>query len=312
MEPERTNRSLSHRILVLSNPQSRRYRARLVDTVIATIEAGGREAIRLETFADVDRTVEAVEHLMQQYPSEITDAVVIGGDGTLHLAVNALVGHRVAIGYIPSGTGNDFSRGFFGKRYNDQSDAKWIAQALHGELVTIDLGQINQRYFVNVAGIGFDARVVQQLRGKKGWFPSVRYVGAALRSLFFEKANTIELAGSSQKLLALSRRPCFMLNFANGPYFGNGMQIAPHANFHDGSLAYCYIENAGFWKKLLAFKRLYQGRHIDFREVHCGQFHAVQVVTPGLPIEADGEWLGETPAFVRTLPAALSIRRASA
>ncbi|TRW49867.1 diacylglycerol kinase family lipid kinase [Aliidiomarina halalkaliphila] len=294
------------RILLLINPASSSYRRQVVDALMAELEQRAIPFVRLETHELLQKTVVAVEDQLRAHT--ITDVIVVGGDGTLHQAVNALAGYRLPMGYIPCGTGNDFARGYFGKTYKQQSLSEWIQQAIHGDVHAIDLGQVNQRYFINVAGVGFDAHVAKRLQGRKGRFPSLSYLFTALRILFTVNAQPIELSGSSQKLLALSSRPFFMLNFANGPYFGNGMKIAPHAHVDDGVLAYCFVETAGILRKLRALRRIYRGTHIQFKEVHCGQFHALQVQTVGLPIEVDGEYLGETPAFIRTIPAACLLR----
>ncbi|WP_194755522.1 diacylglycerol/lipid kinase family protein [Aliidiomarina indica] len=293
-------------ILLLINPASSRYRRQVVDALMAELEQRVIPFVRLETHQHIKQTMNAVEEQLRAHA--VSDVIVVGGDGTLHQAVNALAGYRLPIGYIPCGTGNDFARGYFGKTFKQQSLETWVQQAIGGDIHAIDLGQINQRYFINVAGVGFDGDVVRHMKGRKGWFPRLSYLFAAVRTLMRAKDHTIELSGSSQKLLALSSRPCFMLNFANGPYFGNGMKIAPHAQVNDGVLAYCFVEHVGFFRKLRALTKIYRGKHVDFSQVHCGQLHALQVQTVGLPIEVDGEYLGETPAFVRTIPAACLVR----
>lgn len=299
----------SEAVLIIYNPYSRRYSPHILEAVRAHIARSRREVISIATIADIEHMKQAVNLCLRRSSTCVQDAVVIGGDGTLHLAVNALVDHSIVVGYIPSGTGNDFARGFYQTKEHPRSAEEWITQAVSGTIETIDLGQINGRYFVNVAGIGFDAQVVRQTYGKSRVFPGLHYMLAALKHLFLYPAKRMEISDTSDSLASLSKSPCFMLNFANSNYFGSGMKIAPHAHVSDGQLAYCFIENAGVWRKISAFIKLYSGQHTAFREVHCGHIQTAYIATPGLPIEADGEWLGETPARIQTLPRRLLIRR---
>ena len=296
----------SRNVLVLVNPVANSKREKMLQQLLQTLSSRNVAYQYLETFANVEQTTAALAAL----PPNFNQVVVLGGDGTLHQAVNLFAGTQIPIGYIASGTGNDFARGWFGERRLSASE--WIEQALYAPSIRVDLGQAGSRYFINVAGVGFDGALVRKLGARKFIWPKLSYALAALQSLLGYRAQTFDLQASNQKLLAIGQRPAFLFTLANSQYFGAGMQIAPHAKMNDGKLAYCFIERCGNFTKLNIFRRVFAGTHGEHAKVHCGQLNAVTVCAQGLPVQADGEWVGETPMIFRTIPAAISIRKPSA
>lgn len=217
-----------------------------------------------------------------------THVVVIGGDGTLHLAVNALMMSRCAIALIPAGTGNDFARGFACKQQ------AWYDAVFNSRTELIDVGQINQRYFINVAGIGFDAEVVTQLN-KAGSFSSFGYTWQGIKQLFSFKAQSLQ-GEFNGKALSYSNLATI---FANHHYFGGGLKIAPQAKLNDGQLD-CYCMPAGgLLKNLISFLYLLLVKHHGLQALEYTQLTTAEVTTKGLAIEADGELVGFTPAKVK-------------
>ncbi|MCL5255195.1 MAG: diacylglycerol kinase family lipid kinase [Gammaproteobacteria bacterium] len=295
--------------VIFLNPITNRRKDRFVTLLERHLQAAGEQFCRFETYPQVSQTVAAFERL--QATTAIERVVVLGGDGTLHQAVNALAGSQLPVGYMPCGTGNDFARAWFKATVNSKSlnDQFWLEQALNAPIQTIDLGQVGSRYFVNVAGVGFDAEIVQRLGSKKYVWPRLSYLACALLSLLSYREKPLHFRGTQQKLLALGQRKTLLLTAANSNYFGAGMHIAPHAVTNDGYLAYCLIEAMPLWRKLLSLPKLYQGRHLNLKQVHSGQFSALEITTPDLPVEADGEWIGTTPIRIRTIPAAFQLRR---
>lgn len=293
----------SRKVLIFLNPLASKRRQLLLNTLIHELDARDIPYAHFETFPDVKKTIEAI-------PSSVvdcTEVVVLGGDGTLHQAANALIGYRLPIGYIPCGTGNDFARGWFS--IMQRSPQEWVQQALDAPAEVIDVGQAGSRYFVNVAGIGFDGELVKRIGNKKFVWPRFSYLLAALRAISGYRARSFALSGSNTKVMALAQRPGFLLALANNQYFGAGMHIAPHAKVDDGTLAYCFIEKCSWLSRFKNLKRVGKGTHCSHAQVHCGQLHAVQIQTPNLPVQADGEYIGDTPMIIRTIPAAIQLRR---
>lgn len=290
-------------ILILVNPASNPRREKLLQQLVHKLTTENISHQYFETFANLTQTTAAFVHEAADY----TEVVVLGGDGTLHQAVNLFAGSAIPIGYIPCGTGNDFARSWFASLR--LTAAAWIEQALNAPVTRIDLGQAGSRYFVNVAGVGFDGALVKKMGARKFIWPKLSYIVTALQSLFAYAAEPFELQATNQKLHAIGKRPAFLLALANNQYFGAGMHIAPHAKVDDGKLAYCLIEQCGNATKLNIFRQVFAGTHGEHAKVHCGQLNAVTVCAQGLPVQADGEWVGETPMIFRTIPAAISIRK---
>jgi YegS/Rv2252/BmrU family lipid kinase len=217
----------------------------------------------------------------------VNQAVVIGGDGSLHLAINALFGCDCSIALLPAGTGNDFARGFAFK------PQQWRDAVFSGHTQLIDVGKINQRYFINVAGVGFDADVVSQLN-QVGRFTAFGYLWQGIKQLFSFQAKSLSgvFADKHEEFTNL------VTLFANHHYFGGGLKIAPHAILNDGELE-CYRMPAGnLVKNLGSFLHLIFVKHHNLNELQYCRLSRAEIHTAGLLIEADGELVGVTPAKV--------------
>ncbi len=217
-----------------------------------------------------------------------TQVVVIGGDGTLHLAVNALMTSCCSIALIPTGTGNDFARGFACRQQ------AWYEAVFNSRTELIDVGQINQRYFINVAGIGFDAEVVSQLN-KASSFSSFGYTWQSIKQFFSFQAKPLE-AEFNGNLLNYTN---LVTIFANHHFFGGGLNIAPRAQLNDGQLD-CYCMPAGgLIKNLISFLYLLLVKHHSLKKLHYTRVAHAEITSKGLAIEADGELVGFTPARIK-------------
>lgn len=230
--------------------------------------------------------------------------IAVGGDGTLNLAVNAIAETQTVLGVVPAGSGNDFARIWVtGLKAEDIVEA-----ALNGSAISIDLGQINDRYFLNIAGIGFDAHMVHHIKHKT-WPRAPRYILHALALLPFYRAREIAIEEASAKVNSGRQPRSFMLSIGNGRYFGSGMPITPHARLNDGVLAYCHIKERFRIATIWCLLRMLFRRHLHAAQVKSGQLERIEVSTAGLPMQADGEYIGTTPAAIRVRPGALRIHK---
>src|SRR5690554_4350957 len=166
---------------------------------------------------------------------DATLLVAVGGDGTLNLAVNAVAYTDTVLGVVPAGSGNDFARIWIA----GLSAEDIIRTALHGETIRIDLGKANDRYFLNNAGIGFDAEVVKRLR-LKTWPRRLNYLSRAAQLLPTYRSQPIVLEDATNTVNDGTARNSFMLSIGNGRYFGAGLPINPHARVNDGLLAFTH------------------------------------------------------------------------
>jgi YegS/Rv2252/BmrU family lipid kinase len=238
----------------------------------------------------------------------VRHVVAAGGDGTMHEAVNAILGHRAGadatLAPLPLGTGNDWCRSL-----GITADSRALAERCGaGRDLELDVGEAvvrgaPPRYFANVAGAGFDAYVLQQMRDRR--FGAAAYLIAVLRGLtaYRPQPMRIESDGGAFEGRAFVAFVCV------GRYCGGGMHVAPRADLRDGAFDVVLVGDLGRVDVLLSLRRLFDGTiasHTKVRTWRCTRLELEGAA--GLGVEADGEVIGATPVALRVLPRALRVR----
>lgn len=294
------------RILVLYNPLPHAAREALLAQLYEALAATEFEVHSLATAASLSDTQQALDKLTMM-PDRV---IVVGGDGTLHQAVNLFHRDSIALGYVPAGTGNDFARHWLGSM-----NARFCIQvAIYGEPEAIDLGYVEgkgvpTRFFINSVGVGFDGALIQNLPDKIPYFPKVSYLWRAIKMLFRYRGKPIELDEGIILSGDAKDTPVFMLVIANGPYYGAGMKIAPHALLDDEQLSYVCIKECRLLTKLSSIASIYSGCHLRKRMVTHGHLRSLEIKTAAIPMQVDGEYLGQTPARFKSVSGAIRIAR---
>jgi diacylglycerol kinase (ATP) len=275
-------------------------------------------------------------------PEGVDAVLVFGGDGTVHRNLSALVRLGLPVLVVPAGSGNDFARSL-GLRKLGDSLAAWRAFSGDGRVRDIDLGCITpldenlganpaRHYFACVGGVGLDAEIARRANGLPRWLrKSGGYALSLPPALFWfaplatkvwlakESAGNDAAARETLSLSAMkadvpaglelrSDRPTVLVAFANAPFYGDGMKIAPKARLDDGLFDICLIEAMDKFKLLCLFPTVYFGRHLNVREVEY--FQAARAVVGAeypLDVYADGEFICRTPAEFRVERAALRV-----
>ncbi|AWL11004.1 Diacylglycerol kinase (ATP) [Saliniradius amylolyticus] len=237
--------------------------------------------------------------LLKERQNEVTDVVVLGGDGSLNLVANAFAYTEVAIGVLPCGSGNDFARQWYPK------NADLIDVVMSSRCRQIDLGRCNEHYFVNIASIGLSEAVVAsqsatRLMGAKHYWLS------ALKQALIYRSPTVQIDSQEQQ----HSEPMLMCAFANGRCFGGGMPIAPNASPDDGLLDVCWVSALPVLPRLYHLAKMLIGKHLSSVAVDYWQTRSVNIPTPGLEIEADGDTIGSTPVTIKICPRALWLKAA--
>lgn len=239
--------------------------------------------------------------------------VAVGGDGTIHEVANGIMQSEKArdtpLGIVCTGTGSDLARSVGIPR--DPARACSSLTSLRRLIIDIGLvrylkkGQVCQRYFVNSAGIGFDATVVASTERLPKYFGgTIPYLTGLLRSLlsYRNKIVTLKIGEIQEKVRVLS------VVVANGGYFGGGMRIAPEAKLDDDLLDVIIVGDFGKLELLSVFSRVYKGTHLTLPKVRLEKGTEVRIESPQkFLLHADGELLGEGPVFFSILPRALSL-----
>ncbi len=242
--------------------------------------------------------------------------IVVGGDGTMNEVINGLFsqGHiqtaEVMLGMISVGTGNDWARMFNIPRGYDEAvrtikeQRTFIQDA--GLVQYHKNGKVWNRYFINIAGMGFGARVVERSNRMKdkGKSSSLLYFYNMFASLLGYKAQEadIEIDGKS------FNRNIFAVNVGICKYNGGGMIQVPHAVADDGLYSITLIKKIGKLNLLANMKRLYNGKIVNHSRVETYMGQSIQIAgSRKLEIETDGETLGQGPASFKIIPKSVQV-----
>lgn len=189
--------------------------------------------------------------------------VACGGDGTINEVGSELIGSESALGIIPMGSGNGLAR-----HLKIPLTSELALQTIkNGNTICIDTGQINDRPFIGIAGIGFDAHIGKKFAnyGKRGFFTYLKLVLKEFRN-FKEKTIVLKRKGNKETLQAM------MITIANSSQFGNNAVIAPTAQLDDGKLKLCIVRKFPLYKApkiawLMLRKQIHRSEYLDIVEI---------------------------------------------
>jgi YegS/Rv2252/BmrU family lipid kinase len=259
----------------------------------------------------------AAKDLAQQAAKEgFRKIVSVGGDGTLNEVVNGLFSQDICspseftLGLIPVGTGNDWGRMFsIPLMYEGAVSAiKECKEMPHDiGLISYYTGNEQQKnYFINIAGLGFEAVVVKKTNKQKdkGRSNQAIYFYNLLTSLLTYKNTDADIIIDGKRTTAR----IFSINVGNGRYCGGGMRQTPDAMPDDGLLDITVIKDMGKLEIIKSLKLLYDGTILSHPKVDGYRATNLRVESKSmLYAEADGETLGHTPVEFSIIPAGIKI-----
>ena len=246
---------------------------------------------------------EHVTQLSRQAQHEGCNFIVsCGGDGTHHRALQAMVGSRFILGFLPVGTGNDFPANL-----GIQGDLDFFCDLLlKGKTRKIDVIQVNDgEYMAGVGGIGFDSEV-NGIANRISRFVGGRaaYVLPVLLKTLTYQPKEISLQLDNER----RQGKVLMVAFGNIKSYGKGMQITPLAEPDDGLLDICWIDPVRTFRLYRFFPTVFSGEHLEMPEVHYFRSTGVRVesIVP-MDFYGDGEFICKTPFTLRVVPQALRV-----
>ena len=255
------------------------------------------------------------EALAAQARREGFDRVVaVGGDGTLLEVVNGLWweprGPQPSVGVVPFGTGCDYVRNFdLGPCRREQALTSLGEATLRVSLGLVRLqgfdGRLRQRVFVNVLGLGFDARVIAGFRQQRLRLPGkAAYFLSGLKEL--GRLTHHRITGSLNGRTLETDAAVVVLGL--GHYFGGGMMITPGASPQADHFQVVLGQKLSRLAMLGLLPRIYTGKHLDHPRVTMDYAGHVKInADPPAYVEAEGELEGLTPIEVAIIPRALRI-----
>lgn len=246
------------------------------------------------------------ERLAREAAEHADVVVVAGGDGTIHEAVNGLVGTDAVLGVLPFGTGNDFAHAL---GMPDDVPAA-VAALASAEVRATDLGRVrwetptpdggsawHVRRFSNCLGVGFDALAALGAARTKWLGGNAAYVAAVLQALWDlrgagMRARVTVGDGDGPDVTVLDG-PLFLAEIGNGHSIGGGFLMTPDATPHDGRLDVCVVRHLPTTRALRLLPSAIRGAHVGRPEVTMtgGTRMRLAAETFSLPIQADGEGL---------------------
>ena len=235
--------------------------------------------------------------------------VVAGGDGSIHEAVNGIVvgAGDTRLGVIPTGTGNDFAKASgisLDWRKATQSLCRRLADRAQAR--PVDVGRMNDRYFANGAGVGFDAKVTSIARSYRLPIGDLVYLLAIFRGM----ADGI--ATPSLRITADDfewNGPVTLANVSNGPWVGGMFHIAPMARNNDGVLELLIANPVSRSRICALLPGLVRGRHLGEPEITHASVRRLTIEAESeVPSHLDGEVQAPATRFeIELLPAALHL-----
>lgn len=288
------------------NPAAGRGRAGKRGTRIRELLNEGGFPLEVHLSQDVGNLEEQVRDCVEHGGRRI---VAVGGDGSVHEATNGIMRARgdAMLGVIPSGTGNDFA-----KAAGITLDWEHATRLLTERIVAgerprcVDVGKMNDRYFANGAGVGFDARVTRIARSYRLPIGDFVYLLAIFRGMA-EGIETPHMRISTDNNVHTG--PITLANVASGPWIGGMFNIVPTAKNDDGKFDLLIVEPVSRPRILALLPKLMSGKHMDEKEITHEAVTRILIESEE-PVDShlDGEMQPMQKRFeIELLPGALSL-----
>lgn len=292
-------------IALLVNPAAgRRHHSVPLAAISAALRATGRPVRQLAA----STSAEALFQCRAAVTAGADVLVTVGGDGTVHLALQAVAERNVALGIVPAGTGDDLASGL-GLPADPIAATRTIVAAIRaGRARAVDLAKVTagdgrSRWYAGVLAAGFDAAV--NARANRMRFPSgpSRYHLAIPLELARLRARqyTLRLDGVESRVDAV------VVAIANTGCYGGGLRICPDADPCDGWLDVAVGRAMGRIRLARLAPALRTGRHLEHPLVTVTRARQIELAVEGVTTFADGEELFVPPISVRCVPGALTL-----
>ncbi|MBM7694211.1 YegS/Rv2252/BmrU family lipid kinase [Peribacillus deserti] len=237
---------------------------------------------------------------------EEMDAVfVLGGDGTVHEAVNGIapLEKRPVLGILPNGTCNDFSRSL-----NIPQNIKKAAQALmDGDIIHVDAGRVNDSYFLNFWGIGLIAETSNNIDpSQKKMLGKMSYFLSALRTINEVDPFPFKLTYDGKNL----EDSAVMILILNGHFIGTNSLPFPNIQNNDGLFDIVVVKNSSLslFREIISLTRSWPSKEIENSELIYLQASKISVETEKqMDADSDGEIYLQTPAEIVNLKQHLKV-----
>ncbi|MGW0803891.1 diacylglycerol/lipid kinase family protein [Nonomuraea sp. NPDC002799] len=292
---------MSPQLALLVNPAARGGRTlRLLEPVARRLRAGGAE---LSVIVGENAT-DALERACTAVAERPDALVAFGGDGLVHLAVQAVAGTDVPLGIIPAGTGNDIAAAL-GVPGNPIAAARAVLRMKSRlvDVARVRAGQADE-LFAGVLCCGFDSRVNERAN-RLTWPPGMaRYLVATAGELRSFRPIPFRVTFDGDEVI---EREAMLVAVGNTRSYGAGMRVCPDARPDDGLLDVVMLEAVSKAEFLRVFPSVYRGTHVGHRAVTVRRVRSVRLEAADTVVYADGERVGPVPVDCEVRPGALRV-----
>lgn len=237
----------------------------------------------------------------KEITSGYSGIIAVGGDGTLLEVANGLFGSTVPLGVLPMGTGNDFAR-----TANIPEDLYAALEKIKkNRITTIDVGRVGDKYFLNVASLGLDAEIAEDVQSNKHWIKGkAAYYLSVLKKFVTYRCKSVSIYIDDKKL----DTKILLAAIANGKYYGGGMKVNPSGALDDGCLDLIVITPVPKYKIPFLLLKFAKGNHLQLPYVKLYKAANIRInsYTKDI-INADGEIVSTTPIEFCIIPRSLNI-----
>jgi YegS/Rv2252/BmrU family lipid kinase len=244
---------------------------------------------------------DGAEKVSRAIENGVDTIIVVGGDGMVNSIGSQLIGTEVAMAVIPAGSGNGFARHF-----NTPLDPEEAAQALlTGIKICIDVGKIEDRYFLTTCSLAWDGALVETFE-KLPFRGIVPYFLAGARQLLEYKAQPIHVNIDGE---SLAFEQPLIFTIANLSQYGADIVVAPEAREDSGELEFVTVEKKDMPKLVTQLHHLIDKTFTDIPDITNRQFKKMTVCRENnSPIQIDGEVMdGEKEVHIEVIPKALNV-----
>lgn len=288
-------------VALIVNPSAGKGRAaRQVAAVAGRIRESGAN-VSILVGADAE---DALMVARKAVADDIDALVAVGGDGMVHLALNAVAGTETPLGIIPAGTGNDLAATLQLPTKDPVAAAGVVSDRLRdNSAIAMDAIRVGNKWFGCVLGAGFDSRVNDRANRMSWPKGRMRYNIAMVAELGVFAPLPFEIVIDGEVL----KTDAMLVAIGNAKSYGAGMQVLPDANVTDGLLDVMVLGPVSKTEFLKTFPKVFKGTHKSHPAVTMRQAKVVEISSPGVTAYADGEYLADLPIKCECIPGAVRV-----
>jgi diacylglycerol kinase (ATP) len=244
--------------------------------------------------------------VLSKQNSDLT-VVACGGDGTFHLALNALPDLGIPLAVLPMGTGNDFARYLKIRKPKQGALTLQNLSPVSMDMGTIELSDGKVVRFAGIASCGFDAQVNERANGYRGPAGTLKYLAALSMELVNLESRelTVAIDGSAGITATYT-----LIAVGNTSSYGGGLRMCPTANAYDQAFETTFVEKVSRRLLVRVLPKVFWGGHTKHRQVTQASLQEIHISGEDFPVYADGERIGHGPVVITLHPGAMRVWQA--